>query len=106
MIAKKAETPSPDGNQGPRSVQQLAGQEGFEPPTRGFGDRCSTVGATGLNFPFLMIRVLPAPRAELAQLQFILALSLVLRRGVVPFLAHLALERDDAAVTLRHDVNP
>src|SRR5574340_1728646 len=27
----------------------LAGQEGFEPPTRGFGDRCSTVRATGLG---------------------------------------------------------
>src|SRR5512142_1555905 len=27
----------------------LAGQEGFEPPTRGFGDRCSTVRATGLS---------------------------------------------------------
>src|SRR5512146_2325343 len=27
----------------------LAGQEGFEPPTRGFGDRCSTVRATGLT---------------------------------------------------------
>src|SRR3954454_5162824 len=24
------------------SIQRLAGQEGFEPPTLGFGDRCST----------------------------------------------------------------
>ena len=30
-------------------IRELAGQEGFEPPTRGFGDRCSTVGATGLE---------------------------------------------------------
>ncbi len=27
----------------------MAGQEGFEPPTRGFGDRRSTVRATGLH---------------------------------------------------------
>ena len=27
----------------------LAGQEGFEPPTPGFGVRCSTVRATGLH---------------------------------------------------------
>ena len=27
----------------------MAGQEGFEPPTPGFGDRRSTVGATGLQ---------------------------------------------------------
>src|SRR6185503_19386882 len=30
------------------SGEWLAGQEGLEPPTLGFGDRCSTVGATGL----------------------------------------------------------
>jgi hypothetical protein len=27
----------------------MAGQEGFEPTTRGFGIRCSTVGATDLE---------------------------------------------------------
>lgn len=27
----------------------MAGQEGFEPPTTGFGDRRSTIGATDLN---------------------------------------------------------
>src|SRR5688572_14188088 len=27
----------------------LAGEEGFEPPTRGFGDRCSTIRATRLE---------------------------------------------------------
>ena len=26
----------------------MAGQEGLEPPTVGFGDRCSTIGATDL----------------------------------------------------------
>ena len=30
----------------------LAGQEGFEPPTPGFGVRRSTVRATGLHYPF------------------------------------------------------
>src|SRR5262245_3753461 len=29
--------------------RKVAGQEGFEPPTFGFGDRRSTVGATGLS---------------------------------------------------------
>tara|TARA_B100000035_G_scaffold301964_1_gene299076 strand:- start:156 stop:323 length:168 start_codon:yes stop_codon:yes gene_type:complete len=28
--------------------ENLAGQEGFEPPTFGFGDRRSAVGTTGL----------------------------------------------------------
>lgn len=34
----------------------MAGQEGFEPTTFGFGDRRSTIGATGLQlfFPFFM----------------------------------------------------
>ena len=27
----------------------MAGQEGFEPPTPGFGVRCSTIRATGLH---------------------------------------------------------
>ena len=32
----------------------LAGQEGFEPPTPGFGVRRSTVRATGLHNPFMI----------------------------------------------------
>ena len=28
----------------------MAGEEGFEPTTRGFGIRCSTVGATRLKY--------------------------------------------------------
>jgi hypothetical protein len=31
----------------------MAGQEGFEPTTRGFGIRCSTIGATGLDLVLL-----------------------------------------------------
>src|SRR5713101_8616634 len=82
------------------------GQEGFEPPTRGFGDRCSTVGATGLYLSFLVSSVLSASRAELAQLQLVLLLALVLGRRVVAFFADAALERNDAAITLRHDSIP
>ncbi len=29
----------------------MAGQEGLEPPTTGFGDRRSTIGATDLTSP-------------------------------------------------------
>ena len=53
-----------------------AGQEGLEPPTRGFGVRCSTIRATALNnicdvtnngflLRFLVVGVLAAPPAEL-----------------------------------------
>src|SRR5207245_11006969 len=36
------------GSGRPDPVGKLAGQEGLEPPTCGFGDRRSTIGATGL----------------------------------------------------------
>ena len=78
---------------GPRLTADVAGQEGFEPPTRGFGDRCSTVGATGLIpadaalLRFLVCRVLAAARAELGELELVLLLLLVLGRRVVPLLA-------------------
>src|SRR5919197_161210 len=92
---------SPDG------VVLLAGQERFEPPTGGFGDRCSTVGATGLNLyslnlAFSVDLVLPAAGAELTEFELVLLLPPVLRGRVVPLLAHRALERDDAAISLRH----
>ncbi len=44
----------------------MAGQEGLEPPTIGFGDRCSTIGATDLTSPPFKIAT---PKKELA-LQF------------------------------------
>ena len=47
----------------PLNAERLAGQEGFEPPTYGFGDRRSAVGATGL-FRLHVVRMLPAPGAE------------------------------------------
>src|SRR5690242_1407465 len=55
------------------------------------------------DLPFLVVRVLPAPWTELAQLELVLALPPVLGRRVVPALTHRALQRDDAPVSLRHD---
>src|SRR6266851_2777560 len=81
------------------------GQEGFEPPTRGFGDRCSTVGATGLDFPFPVVGVLATTGAELAQLQLVLLLALVLCRRVIALLADGALERNDASISLWHGLS-
>src|SRR5512133_1828644 len=81
----------------------LAGQEGFEPPTRGFGDRCSSRSsywpepAVAL-LRLLVLHVLAAARAELGERELVLRLLLVLRGGVVPLFAGLALERDDAAI--------
>src|SRR5262249_33437814 len=48
-------------------------------------------------------RVLVAPWTELGQLQLVRSGALVLVARVVPLLAVLALERDDHAVSLRHD---
>src|SRR4051812_40020837 len=60
----------------------MAGQEGFEPTTRGFGIRCSTVGATAL-FAFAMNGVLTTELAELFQLDLIGCFLLVLVRRVI-----------------------
>src|SRR5690606_571280 len=81
-------------------ARKLARQEGFEPPTRGFGDRCSTVGATGVQvlLRLLVLRVLPAALAELAEHQPIGLSPLVPIGGVVPLLAHRALERHDRPI--------
>src|SRR5688500_14328531 len=57
------------------------------------------------DLPFLVCRVLPAPRAELAQLELVLLLSAVLGRGVVALLADGALQRDQASITFRHKGN-
>src|SRR5439155_12876071 len=46
----------------------------------------------------LVVGVLAAPRAELRLDQLVGHGPLVLRRGVVPLLAHVALERDDRPV--------
>ena len=65
------------------SHNPLAGQEGLEPPALGFGDRRSTIRATGLYivgaysntplplFCFLMNSVSPAMGTEFLKLQFV-----------------------------------
>ena len=70
----------------------LAGQEGLEPSTNGFGDRRSTIGATGLCEKTWLTGlpvdgVLAAPRAVLLQLHTIGVVLLVLISGVVAALA-------------------
>src|SRR4249920_988115 len=49
--------------------RKVAGQEGFEPPTLGFGDRCSTVGATGLSKVVKVESLEPAPSTGAGLLQ-------------------------------------
>ena len=87
----------------------MAGQEGFEPPTPGFGVRCSAVRATGLSevpgsmsrapqqstrnlelgtvlLGFLMGGVLAAPTTVLTQYDPIRRILFILRRCVIsPF---------------------
>ena len=93
--------------------KNMAGQEGFEPPTPGFGDRCSTVRATGLQaeelrlfmaavttrdlFRFFMGCVQPTKAAELLEFEFLRGTLLVLRGRIVSLLARGAGERDDVA---------
>src|SRR6267143_7038322 len=61
------------------------------PPGRGRSGRPPSLG-------LLVVGVLAAPRAELRLDQLVGHGPLVLRRGVVPLLAHVALERDDRPV--------
>src|SRR4051812_16266230 len=98
----------------------MAGQEGFEPPTPGFGDRCSDQAellaypGLGSELPgFLVDCVLPAARAELLPLHAVGVQSLVLRIRVIALLALVASERDRVAHVrptllndLRHDAGP
>src|SRR3954471_23184042 len=110
-----------DGYRSPAGQEQScpcsrAGQEGLEPPTRGFGVRCSTIRATALEtrsnprrmklpenkvilllflLRFLVVGVLAAPRAELGQLEFLCVGALVLGRGVVALPTGGAFQGDD-----------
>ena len=74
--------------------EKLAGQEGFEPPTTGFGDRRSTVGATALCPPYLLglfvKRDNVTPLAVFAQFNTLRIVPLVLHRIVITPLALLA----------------
>ena len=66
----------------------MAGQEGLEPPTRGFGVRCSTdwsyCPAFGLAC-FSVCRVLVTPRTKLFQLNPVRVVFLVFHGGVIAF---------------------
>ena len=83
--------------------KRMAGQEGFEPPSRGFGVRCSAVRATGLCrsltdlLGFLVRSVFAARRAEFLQLKFIGRRLFVFRRCIVSVLAISASQNDDVA---------
>src|SRR5260221_2191894 len=98
--------PSPRCRGASRPPPKLAGLEGFEPPTPGFGDRCSSqaelqaclaVSGTAPEcfLPRLLVRrVLPAEPAVLAELDPIRVEPLVLLGDVVAILAVVAGQRN------------
>ncbi len=72
----------------------MAGQEGLEPPTIGFGDRRSTIGATDLcppqaplafEFNLFMRGALILPRAKFFELQFFRVCLGILGCAVIDF---------------------
>ena len=81
-------------------ILELAGQEGLEPPTCGFGDRRSTNWSYWpIAFPdylpsFLVQRMVAAPLAVLLQLDTIRIVLLVLLGRVVTALALRARQSD------------
>lgn len=81
----------------------MAGQEGFEPPTCGFGDRRSTIGATGLRAfqdtlaGFLVQSVTLAPLAVLPVLDALGVVLLVLLGRIISALAIGAGQRDQSS---------
>ena len=81
-------------------ILELAGQEGLEPPTCGFGDRRSTnwsywlVQTSDALSGFFMHRVALAPLAVLLQLDTIRIVLLVLLGRVVTALALRARQSD------------
>jgi hypothetical protein len=79
--------------------EKCTGQEGFEPSTSGFGDRRSTIRATGLGSLLLYLGlfvegVLLVPRAVLAELELFLGVLSILLGRIIAALALGALERD------------
>ena len=74
----------------------MAGQGGLEPPTLGFGVRCSTIRATGLHslFRFFMQSMSFAERTVFLELQLLGNRLLVFCRCIVTLLACLTSEND------------
>ena len=78
----------------------MAGQEGFEPPTRGFGDRCSAnwsywpsnVAPLNPSFNLLMRHMLSAEAAVFLEGQTVRHVLLVFERGVIAPLTLRTLE--------------
>ena len=68
----------------------MAGQEGLEPPTPGFGVRCSTIRATGLLFCFFVWRVSLTKGTIFFQLKFVRNCFLIFGGCVVSLLTALA----------------
>jgi hypothetical protein len=78
----------------------MAGQEGFEPTTCGFGIRRSTVGATALlerSLTFFMKGVLATEFAEFFEFQLIGRLLLILGGGIILTFALSAIQTHDDA---------
>src|SRR5512136_12346 len=88
----------------PEAPFSRPGQAGLEPATSGFGDRRSTIRATGLwmkallYLRFLVQGVLPVPAAVLLQLELALHVLAVLGRRIVAPIALGALQRDQLEV--------
>ena len=73
----------------------MAGQEGLEPPTRGFGDRCSTIGATDLSlflFSLFVAAMLSAGWAIFLKFEFAKNTFFWHARAIIFIIAVFALE--------------
>ena len=71
----------------------MAGQEGFEPPTPGFGVRCSTNSSywpTDSLFRLFVRRMGPAERTIFFELEFARCILFVFRRRVIATFARTA----------------
>src|SRR5215471_17889096 len=115
LLPPFASPSSPSARRRFAAPSAMAGLEGFEPPTPGFGDRCSSRTELQAYFPrdrspasvhatdlagnsirlssLLVLRVLATERTVLPELDAIGMQSLVLRRDVVPSLAVVARQR-------------
>ena len=89
----------------PSPVQSLAGQEGFEPPSPGFGDRCSSRSSYWPNSPLLGFPVrgmAPAVWTVLFERESVGRPPLVLSFGVIAAFARTAGQR----YYIPHNLNP
>ena len=81
-------------------LKKMAGQEGFEPPSPGFGIRCSSRWSYWPNLPlfrFFMERVDMAESAVFLKLQFLGRCTLILSRRIISSLALSAFKCNNIA---------